>query len=124
MSCNGDLFFVRVDQQVPSFVELPINSARTHANKDKTFFLLRPFSSDHLGTIHTLSLAASHNTTLVIVMPEVLITLSTVSFNGFVWNELGSDIGIFGNFGGAISSFFGDRKSPSGNEACKISIHQ
>ena len=51
-----------------------LNSARTHANKDKTFFLLRPFSSDHLGTIHTLSMASSHNNTLVIVMPEVLIT--------------------------------------------------
>ena len=50
-----------------------LKSARTFSNKDTSFFLLRPFNSDHLGTIHTINVNNPHKT-ILIIMPEVKMT--------------------------------------------------
>ena len=51
-----------------------LNSACTWTNVHNTIFLLRPYSSDHLGTIHKIDIIGNPHSTLIIVMPEVLIT--------------------------------------------------
>ena len=69
-----------------------LHSARTLSNVDNTFFLLRPYNSDHLGTIHHIPFTSPHKT-LIIIMPEVLITSDDdlMKLPNIVWSHDGTN---------------------------------
>ena len=58
---------------VPEAITAVLTSLRDHSNLNQTFFLLKPYETDHLGTIHHTKTSNKHHT-LVIILPEVLYT--------------------------------------------------
>jgi len=58
---------------VPEAITAVLTSVRDHSNLNQTFFLLKPYETDHLGTIHHTKTSNKHHT-LVIILPEVLYT--------------------------------------------------